>query len=67
MANWAFLNAKPDKLEKKKTICATWDEESGSEEDSDNREAMLCFVGIEKNSNGVEENNPIYDDLLLVF
>lgn len=27
---------------------ATWDEESGFQEDSDNEEAILCFMSIEK-------------------
>lgn len=27
---------------------ATWDEESGFKEDSDNEEAILCFMAIEK-------------------
>lgn len=43
---------------------ATWDEESGFKEDSDNEEAILCFMAIEKK---VMRQNLKYDDLQLAF
>lgn len=42
---------------------ATWDDESGFQEDSDNEEAILCFMSIEKKSNEDNEDKEIASSL----
>lgn len=48
--NSPLLKHKPDSLQRKKSLCATWDrmEGSESEEDLDNEEAMLCVMAIKE-------------------
>lgn len=42
-----LLKAKPNKFKQKQAIRATYDEFGGSdEEDSENEEAMLCFMAV---------------------
>lgn len=62
--------SKPDIFKSKKARCTTWHGLEGSQyEDSDNEEAMLCFIDIKKNisednETKVNNDNLSYDDLL---
>lgn len=57
MSNCPLLKTKSNKFKQKKAVCATRDKESGSEEDLDNVEAMLCCMSIKEKKDEVEENN----------
>lgn len=46
-------------------MCATWDKETRSEDDSDSEEA--CFMVMKEHNDDVEDNAPIYDDFLIAF
>lgn len=74
MANCLLLKSKPGICERKKAMSATCDELEGSEseEDSDNQEAVMCFIATketinEGNETEVNGDNPSCDDLLCAF
>lgn len=58
MANCLLVKNKPHKSKRIKKMCTSWDEMEGSESeiDSNEEEAMLCFMAFEENKHEYDES-----------